>query len=156
MSNEKILFILVALFLIAEVIEVVVNSNPAVRKRVQSNKFLNFVYQDAVGYVHIFEKTEMPNRDKLNGVIDAVFQDAQRHGYKATDEDKALIEGAVEYAVNRMHLANAEAEKKAPQADMDINAGNVKSVDGLEDKDIKQTVPDAPQLTPAGDVENGK
>lgn len=155
MSSDKIFIIFVVLFLIAEIIETVVNTNPTVRKRVQSNAFLNFVYQDAIGYVHIFEKTEMPNRDKLNGVIDAVFQDAQRHGYKITDEDKALIEGAVEYAVNKMHLANSE--KTEPQTDVDVTAtGNTKSVDGLKDEDIKQTVPDAPQLTPAGDAKNDK
>ena len=103
--DTKILTILVVLFLIAEVIETVVDVNPKIRKHVQSVPFLNFVYQDAVGYVHIFEKTEMPNKDKLNGAVDNIIQDLQNHGYKVTDADRSLIEGAVEYAVNKMHLA---------------------------------------------------
>lgn len=83
--DSKILTILVVLFLIAEVIETVVDVNPKIRKHVQSVPFLNFVYQDAVGYVHIFEKTEMPNKDKLNGAVDNIIQDLQNHGYKVTD-----------------------------------------------------------------------
>lgn len=153
MNSEKAFIFLVALFLIAEIIQVVVESNAVVKKHVQSNPFLNFVYQDAVGYVHIFEKTEMPNTAKLNGVIDAVLADAKRHGYKVTDEDRSLIEGAVEYAVNKMHLANADAEKQSPQVDVDITTnGNAKSVDGLEEKEINTVVPDAPQLPQLAEI----
>lgn len=141
--DTKILTILVVLFLIAEVIETVVDVNPKIRKHVQSVPFLNFVYQDAVGYVHIFEKTEMPNKDKLNGAVDSIIQDLQNHGYKVTDADRSLIEGAVEYAVNKMHLANQK--NNAPQADQN-GTGNVQTVEGMTDNEVHENVPDAPQL----------
>ena len=141
--DTKILTILVVLFLIAEVIETAVDVNPKIRKHVQSVPFLNFVYQDAVGYVHIFEKTEMPNKDKLNGAVDNIIQDLQNHGYKVTDADRSLIEGAVEYAVNKMHLANQN--NNAPQADQN-GAGNVQTVEGMTDNEVHENVPDAPQL----------
>lgn len=141
--DTKILTILVVLFLIAEVIETVVDVNPKIRKHVQSVPFLNFVYQDAVGYVHIFEKTEMPNKDKLNGAVDNIIQDLQNHGYKVTDADRSLIEGAVEYAVNKMHLANQN--NNAPQADQN-GTGNVQTVEGMTDNEVHENVPDAPQL----------
>lgn len=141
--DTKILTILVVLFLIAEVIETFVDVNPKIRKHVQSVPFLNFVYQDAVGYVHIFEKTEMPNRDKLNGAVDNIIQDLQNHGYKVTDADRSLIEGAVEYAVNKMHLANQN--NNAPQADQN-GAGNAQTVEGMTNNEVHKSVPDAPQL----------
>lgn len=141
--DTKILTILVVLFLIAEVIETVVDVNPKIRKHVQSVPFLNFVYQDAVGYVHIFEKTEMPNKDKLNGAVDNIIQDLQNHGYKVTDADRSLIEGAVEYAVNKMHLANQNSN--ATQADQN-GTGNVQTVEGMTDNEVHKSVPDAPQL----------
>ena len=141
--DTKILTILVVLFLIAEVIETVVDVNPKIRKHVQSVPFLNFVYQDAVGYVHIFEKTEMPNKDKLNGAVDNIIQDLQNHGYKVTDADRSLIEGAVEYAVNKMHLANQN--NNAPQADQN-GTGNVQTMEGMTDNEVHENVPDAPQL----------
>lgn len=141
--DTKILTILVVLFLIAEVIETVVDVNPKIRKHVQSVPFLNFVYQDAVGYVHIFEKTEMPNKDKLNGAVDSIIQDLQNHGYKVTDADRSLIEGAVEYAVNKMHLANQN--NNASQADQN-GAGNVQTVEGMTSNEVHENVPDAPQL----------
>lgn len=143
MSSEKMLIVLVVLFLIAEVIETVVDVNPKIKKHVQSVPFLNFVYQDAVGYVHIFEKTEMPNKDKLNGAVDNIIQDLQNHGYKVTDADRSLIEGAVEYAVNKMHLANQN--NNAPQADQG-NTGNVQTVEGMIDNEVHESVPDAPRL----------
>ena len=146
--DTKILTILVVLFLIAEVIETVVDVNPKIRKHVQSVPFLNFVYQDAVGYVHIFEKTEMPNKDKLNGAVDNIIQDLQNHGYKVTDADRSLIEGAVEYAVNKMHLANQN--DNAPQVDQD-GTGNVQTVEGMTDNEVHESVPDAPQLAQAVD-----
>ena len=143
MSSEKMLIVLVVLFLIAEVIETVVDVNPKIKKHVQSVPFLNFVYQDAVGYVHIFEKTEMPNKDKLNGAVDNIIQDLQNHGYKVTDADRSLIEGAVEYAVNKMHLANQN--NNAPQADQG-GTGNVQTVEGMIDSEVHESVPDAPRL----------
>lgn len=143
MSSEKMLIVLVVLFLIAEVIETVVDVNPKIKKHVQSVPFLNFVYQDAVGYVHIFEKTEMPNRDKLNGAVDNIIQDLQNHGYKVTVADRSLIEGAVEYAVNKMHLANQN--NNAPQADQG-GTGNVQTVEGMIDNEVHESVPDAPRL----------
>lgn len=143
MSSEKMLIVLVVLFLIAEVIETVVDVNPKIKKHVQSVPFLNFVYQDAVGYVHIFEKTEMPNKDKLNGAVDNIIQDLQNHGYKVTDADRSLIEGAVEYAVNKMHLANQN--NNVPQADQG-GTGNVQTVEGMIDNEVHESVPDAPRL----------
>lgn len=143
MSSEKMLIVLVVLFLIAEVIETVVDVNPKIKKHVQSVPFLNFVYQDAVGYAHIFEKTEMPNKDKLNGAVDNIIQDLQNHGYKVTDADRSLIEGAVEYAVNKMHLANQN--NNAPQADQG-DTGNVQTVEGMIDNEVHESVPDAPRL----------
>lgn len=143
MSSEKMLIVLVVLFLIAEVIETVADVNPKIKKHVQSVPFLNFVYQDAIGYVHIFEKTEMPNKDKLNGAVDNIIQDLQNHGYKVTDADRSLIEGAVEYAVNKMHLANQN--NNAPQADQG-GAGNVQTVEGMIDNEVHESVPDAPRL----------
>ena len=143
MSSEKMLIVLVVLFLIAEVIETVVDVNPKIKKHVQSVPFLNFVYQDAVGYVHIFEKTEMPNKDKLNGAVDNIIQDLQNHGYKVTDADRSLIEGAVEYAVNKMHLANQN--NNAPQADQG-DTGNVQTVEGMIDNEVHESAPDAPRL----------
>lgn len=143
MSSEKMLIALVVLFLIAEVIETVVDVNPKIKKHVQSVPFLNFVYQDAVGYVHIFEKTEMPNKDKLNGAVDNIIQDLQNHGYKVTDADRSLIEGAVEYAVNKMHVANQN--NNAPQADRG-GTGNVQTVEGMIDSEVHESVPDAPRL----------
>ena len=143
MSSEKMLIVLVVLFLIAEVIETVVGVNPKIKKHVQSVPFLNFVYQDAVGYVHIFEKTEMPNKDKLNGAVDNIIQDLQNHGYKVTDADRSLIEGAVEYAVNKMHLANQN--NNAPQADQG-DTGNVQTMEGMIDNEVHESVPDAPRL----------
>lgn len=143
MSSEKMLIVLAVLFLIAEVIETVVDVNPKIKKHVQSVPFLNFVYQDAVGYVHIFEKTEMPNKDKLNGAVDNIIQDLQNHGYKVTDADRSLIEGAVEYAVNKMHLANQN--NNAPQADQG-GTGNVQTVEGMIDSEVHESVPDAPRL----------
>ena len=137
------LIVLVVLFLIAEVIETVVDVNPKIKKHVQSVPFLNFVYQDAVGYVHIFEKTEMPNKDKLNGAVDNIIQDLQNHGYKVTDADRSLIEGAVEYAVNKMHLANQN--NNVPQADQG-GTGNVQTVEGMIDNEVHESVPDAPRL----------
>ena len=143
MSSEKMLIVLVVLFLIAEVIETVVDVNPKIKKHVQSVPFLNFVYQDAVGYVHIFEKTEMPNKDKLNGAVDNIIQDLQNHGYKVTDADRSLIEGAVEYAVNKMHIANQN--NNAPQADQG-DTGNVQTMEGMIDNEVHESVPDAPRL----------
>ena len=143
MSSEKMLIVLAVLFLIAEVIETVVDVNPKIKKHVQSVPFLNFVYQDAVGYVHIFEKTEMPNKDKLNGAVDNIIQDLQNHGYKVTDADRSLIEGAVEYAVNKMHIANQN--NNAPQADQG-GTGNVQTVEGMIDSEVHESVPDAPRL----------
>lgn len=143
MSSEKMLIVLVVLFLIAEVIETVVDVNPKIKKHVQSVPFLNFVYQDAVGYVHIFEKTEMPNKDKLNGAVDNIIQDLQNHGYKVTGADRSLIEGAVEYAVNKMHIANQN--NNAPQADQG-STGNVQTVEGMIDNEVHESVPDAPRL----------
>ena len=143
MSSEKMLIVLVVLFLIAEDIETVVDVNPKIKKHVQSVPFLNFVYQDAVGYVHIFEKTEMPNKDKLNGAVDNIIQDLQNHGYKVTDADRSLIEGAVEYAVNKMHLANQNND--ALQADQG-GTGNVQTVEGMIDNEVHESVPDAPRL----------
>lgn len=143
MSSEKMLIVLVVLLLIAEVIETVVDVNPKIKKHVQSVPFLNFVYQDAVGYVHIFEKTEMPNKDKLNGAVDNIIQDLQNHGYKVTDADRSLIEGAVEYAVNKMHIANQN--NNAPQADQG-GTGNVQTVEGMIDNEVHESVPDAPRL----------
>lgn len=143
MSSEKMLIALVVLFLIAEVIETVVDVNPKIKKHVQSVPFLNFVYQDAVGYVHIFEKTEMPNKDKLNGAVDNIIQDLQNHGYKVTDADRSLIEGAVEYAVNKMHIANQN--NNVPQADQG-GTGNVQTVEGMIDNEVHESVPDAPRL----------
>lgn len=143
MSSEKMLIVLVVLFLIAEVIETVVDVNPKIKKHVQSVPFLNFVYQDAVGYVHIFEKTEMPNKDKLNGAVDNIIQDLQNHGYKVTDADRSLIEGAVEYAVNKMHIANQN--NNASQADQG-GTGNVQTVEGMIDNEVHESVPDAPRL----------
>ena len=143
MSSEKMLIVLVVLFLIAEVIETVVDVNPKIKKHVQSVPFLNFVYQDAVGYVHIFEKAEMPNKDKLNGAVDNIIQDLQNHGYKVTDADRSLIEGAVEYAVNKMHLANQN--NNVPQADQG-GTGNVQTVEGMIDNEVHESVPDAPRL----------
>lgn len=143
MSSEKMLIVLVVLFLIAEVIETVVDVNPKIKKHVQSVPFLNFVYQDAVGYVHIFEKTEMPNKDKLNGAVDNIIQDLQNHGYKVTDADRSLIEGAVEYAVNKMHIANQN--NNASQADQG-GTGNVQTVEGMIDNEVHESVPDVPRL----------
>lgn len=143
MSSEKMLIVLAVLFLIAEVIETVVDVNPKIKKHVQSVPFLNFVYQDAVGYVHIFEKTEMPNKDKLNGAVDNIIQDLQNHGYKVTDADRSLIEGAVEYAVNKMHIANQN--NNAPQVDQS-GTGNVQTVEGMIDNEVHESVPDAPRL----------
>ena len=143
MSSEKMLIVLVVLFLIAEVIETVVDVNPKIKKHVQSVPFLNFVYQDAVGYVHIFEKTEMPNKDKLNGAVDNIIQDLQNHGYKVTDADRSLIEGAVEYAVNKMHIASQN--NNASQADQG-GTGNVQTVEGMIDNEVHESVPDAPRL----------
>ena len=148
MSSEKMLIVLVVLFLIAEVIETVVDVNPKIKKHVQSVPFLNFVYQDAVGYVHIFEKTEMPNKDKLNGAVDNIIQDLQNHGYKVTDADRSLIEGAVEYAVNKMHIANQN--NNAPQADQS-GTGNVQTVEGMIGNEAHESVPDAPRLAQTAD-----
>ena len=153
MSSEKLLIILVVLFLIAEIISTVVETNSNVKKRVQSNPFLNFVYQDAVGYVHIFEKTEMPDSAKLNGAIDKIITDAKAHGYKVSDADRSLIEGAVEYAVNKMHVANKPNSSDVPVAS-DTGSGTAKTVENLEDSTVNETVPDAPQLKES--VDNGK
>lgn len=150
MSSDKLLIVLVGLFLIAELIQAIVEGNSKVKKQVQSNRFLNFVYQDAVGYAHIFEKTEMPNKAKLNGAIDQVVADAQAHGFKVTDQDRALIEGAVEYAVNKMHLANNVAEEtdqnsKPSTSDLG-SAGTAQTISDQSNDVVNQTVPDAPQL----------
>lgn len=142
MSQEKLLIVLVIIFLVSEIVRFAVDNNAGVKKMVESNPFLDFVYKDAVGYVHIFEKTEMPNKQKLEGVIDQVVKDAQGHGYKVTDQDRALIEGAVEYAVNRMHLAN---EQQAPTS-QENTAESAKTVEGMTEQEVNQTVPDAPQL----------
>lgn len=142
MSQEKLLIVLVIIFLLSEIVRFAVDNNAGVKKMVESNPFLDFVYKDAVGYVHIFEKTEMPNKQKLEGVIDQVVKDAQGHGYKVTDQDRALIEGAVEYAVNRMHLAN---EQQAPTS-QENTAESAKTVEGMTEREVNQTVPDAPQL----------
>ena len=150
MSSDKLLIVLVGLFLIAELIQAVVEGNSKIKKQVQSNRFLNFVYQDAVGYAHIFEKTEMPNKAKLNGAIDQVVADAQAHGFKVTDQDRALIEGAVEYAVNKMHLANSAAEetdKNSESSTSDLgSAGTAQTISDQSNDVVNQTVPDAPQL----------
>lgn len=150
MSSDKLLIVLVGLFLIAELIQAIVEGNSKVKKQVQSNRFLNFVYQDAVGYAHIFEKTEMPNKAKLNGAIDQVVADAQAHGFKVTNQDRALIEGAVEYAVNKMHLANNVAEEtdqnsKPSTSDLG-SAGTAQTISDQSNDVVNQTVPDAPQL----------
>ena len=151
MSSDKLLIVLVGLFLIAELIQAIVEGNSKVKKQVQSNRFLNFVYQDAVGYAHIFEKTEMPNKAKLNGAIDQVVADAQAHGFKVTDQDRALIEGAVEYAVNKMHLANSAAEetdKNSEPSTSDLgSAGTAQTISDQSNDVVNKTVPDAPQLT---------
>lgn len=139
---------MVVLFLIAEIISTVVETNSNVKKRVQSNPFLNFVYQDAVGYVHIFEKTEMPNSAKLNGAIDQIIADAQAHGYKVSDADRSLIEGAVEYAVNKMHLAN-DAKTSPAESATEETSGTAKTVENLDDSTVNESVPDAPQLKEA-------
>lgn len=150
MSSDKLLIVLVGLFLIAELIQAIVEGNSKVKKQVKSNRFLNFVYQDAVGYAHIFEKTEMPNKAKLNGAIDQVVADAQAHGFKVTDQDRALIEGAVEYAVNKMHLANSAAEetdKNSEPSTSDLgSAGTAQTISDQSNDVVNQTVPDAPQL----------
>lgn len=143
MSSEKMLIILVTLFLIAEIIKTIVETNGNVKKRVQSNPFLSFVYRDAVGYAHIFEKTEMPNSAKLTGAINKVIADAKAHGYKVSDSDRALIEGAIEYAVNKMHLANNVPDSTPAPND---GVGTAKTVENLEDSVINKTVPDVPQL----------
>ena len=150
MSSDKLLIVLVGLFLIAELIQAIVEGNSKVKKQVQSNRFLNFVYQDAVGYAHIFEKTEMPNKAKLNGAIDQVVADAQAHGFKVTDQDRALVEGAVEYAVNKMHLANSAAEetdKNSEPYTSDLgSAGTAQTISDQSNDVVNKTVPDAPQL----------
>ena len=150
MSSDKLLIVLVGLFLIAELIQAIVEGNSKVKKQVQSNRFLNFVYQDAIGYAHIFEKTEMPNKDKLNGAIDQVVADAQAHGFKVTDQDRALIEGAVEYAVNKMHLANNAAEETNENSEPSTSdlgsAGTAQTISDQSNDVVNQTVPDAPQL----------
>ena len=150
MSSDKLLIVLVGLFLIAELIQAIVEGNSKVKKQVQSNRFLNFVYQDAVGYAHIFEKTEMPNKAKLNGAIDQVVADAQAHGFKVTDQDRALIEGAVEYAVTKMHLANNAAEETNQNSEPSTSdlgsAGTAQTISDQSNDVVNQTVPDAPQL----------
>lgn len=150
MSSDKLLIVLVGLFLIAELIQAIVEGNSKVKKQVQSNRFLNFVYQDAVGYAHIFEKTEMPNKAKLNGAIDQVVADAQAHGFKVTNQDRALIEGAVEYAVNKMHLANNTAEETDQSSEPSTSdlgsAGTAQTISDQSNDVVNKTVPDAPQL----------
>lgn len=158
MSSDKLLIILAGLFLVSEVVIAIVNGNSKAKKLVQSNQFLSFVYQDAVGYVHIFEKTEMPDPAKLNGAIDHVVADAKAHGFNVSDQDRALIEGAVEYAVNKMHLANDTDGNSAVEAsastDTVENAGTAKTISDQSDSPVNQTVPDAPQLSQA--IQNGK
>lgn len=149
MSSDKLLIVLVGLFLIAELIQAVVEGNSKIKKQVQSNRFLSFVYQDAVGYAHIFEKTEMPNKAKLNGAIDQVVADARAHGFKVTDQDRALIEGAVEYAVNKMHLANnveSNDQSLLPSTSDLGSAGTAQTISDQSNYVVNKTVPDAPQL----------
>ena len=92
----------------------------------------------------------MPNKAKLNGAIDQVVADAQAHGFKVTDQDRALIEGAVEYAVNKMHLANSAAEetdKNSEPYTSDLgSAGTAQTISDQSNDVVNQTVPDAPQL----------
>ena len=52
-------------------------------------------------------------------------------------------EGAVEYAVNKMHLANQN--NNVPQADQG-GTGNVQTVEGMIDNEVHESVPDAPRL----------
>lgn len=145
MSQEKLLIILVSLFLVSEIIKIVVENNTTVKKVVRSNPFLDFVYKDAVGYVHIFEKTEMPNQAKLEGAVSQVIDDAKAHGYRVSDQDRALIEGAVEYAVNQMHLAN-KSQKSKLTGKPENAPKNVKTVENMTEQEVKNVVPDAPQL----------
>lgn len=70
-------------------------------------------------YVALYDKLDLGNAQKLNGVVDNVVKSLQEKGFTVSDQDRKNIEAGVEKTVSDLRMKQKATEDKP--ADVIVN-----------------------------------
>ena len=125
------LAITVASYAIAIIDGVYTHNKQKINRATKSGQIMDTLGKLATYAVHEAEHTGMENEDKRKYASEVINQGLKWLGI--TDVTPALIDGAIEKAVNAMHLANDDSEP-ADEIKQDVPASDVVQPPVIEDK----------------------
>lgn len=123
--------ITVASYLLAIIAGVYAKDKAKINRATKSGQIMDTLGKLATYAVHEAEHTGMENEDKRKYASEVINQGLKWFGI--TDVTPALIDGAIEKAVNAMHLANDDSEP-ADEIKQDVSASDVVQPPLIEDK----------------------
>lgn len=123
--------ITVASYLLAIIAGVYAKDKAKINRATKSGQIMDTLGKLATYAVHEAEHTGMENEDKRKYASEVINQGLKWFGI--TDVTPALIDGAIEKAVNAMHLANDDSEP-ADEIKQDVPASDVVQPPVIEDK----------------------
>lgn len=125
------LAITVASYAIAIIAGVYTHNKQKINRTTNSGQIMDTLGKLATYAVHEAEHTGMENEDKRKYASEVINQGLKWLGI--TDVTPALIDGAIEKAVNAMHLANDDSEP-ADEIKQDVPTSDVVQPPVIEDK----------------------
>ena len=125
------LAITVASYVIAIIAGFYTHNKQKINRATKSGQIMDTLGKLATYAVHEAEHTGMENEDKRKYASEGINQGLKWFGI--TDVTPALIDGAIEKAVNAMHLANGDSEP-ADEIKQDVPASDVVQPPVIEDK----------------------
>ena len=123
--------IAVASYAIAIIAGIYAKDKAKINRTTKSGQIMDTLGKLATYAVHEAEHTGMENEDKRKYASEVINQGLKWFGI--TDVTPALIDGAIEKAVNAMHLANDDSEP-ADEIKQDVPASDVVQPPLIEDK----------------------
>lgn len=123
--------ITIASYLLAIIAGVYAKDKAKINRATKSGQIMDTLGKLATYAVHEAEHTGMENEDKRKYASEVINQGLKWFGI--TDVTPALIDGAIEKAVNAMHLANDDSEP-ADEIKQDVPASDVVQPPLIEDK----------------------
>ncbi|NRN88443.1 phage holin [Lactobacillus helveticus] len=123
--------ITIASYLLAIIAGVYAKDKAKINRATKSGQIMDTLGKLATYAVHEAEHTGMENEDKRKYASEVINQGLKWFGI--TDVTPTLIDGAIEKAVNAMHLANDDSEP-ADEIKQDVPASDVVQPPVIEDK----------------------
>ena len=123
--------ITVASYAIAIIAGIYAKDKAKINRATRAGQALDVLGKLATNAVHEAEHTGMENEDKRKYASEVINQGLKWFGI--TDVTPALIDGAIEKAVNVIHLANDDSEP-ADEIKQDVPASDVVQPPAIEDK----------------------